>query len=146
MLMQMRSYVSTRTWRMTSVQWVIPKVGAVILRWRSTRLVWFHKLKNSDPNWDWFDSFFFQAEDGIRDVAVTGVQTCALPISPLPSQTTPSVPGRCRASDQHRPGTLGVVWDGSAGGGRAAIEGDSVPGHSARGRMEIGRASCRERV
>src|SRR3982750_2239071 len=24
---------------------------------------------------------FFQAEDGIRDVAVTGVQTCALPIS-----------------------------------------------------------------
>src|SRR2546429_1679353 len=27
------------------------------------------------------DIFFFQAEDGIRDVAVTGVQTCALPIS-----------------------------------------------------------------
>ena len=25
-------------------------------------------------------SFFFQAEDGTRDVAVTGVQTCALPI------------------------------------------------------------------
>ena len=28
----------------------------------------------------WFFFFFFQAEDGIRDVAVTGVQTCALPI------------------------------------------------------------------
>src|SRR2546422_6296366 len=28
--------------------------------------------------------FFFQAEDGIRDVAVTGVQTCALPISTSP--------------------------------------------------------------
>src|SRR5438093_10170229 len=27
----------------------------------------------------WF--FFFQAEDGIRDWSVTGVQTCALPIS-----------------------------------------------------------------
>src|SRR5690554_8120134 len=26
-------------------------------------------------------SFFFQAEDGIRDADVTGVQTCALPIS-----------------------------------------------------------------
>src|SRR5262249_59616566 len=26
-------------------------------------------------------SFFFQAEDGIRDWSVTGVQTCALPIS-----------------------------------------------------------------
>src|SRR5689334_20613446 len=28
-----------------------------------------------------FDCFFFQAEDGIRDGTVTGVQTCALPIS-----------------------------------------------------------------
>src|SRR2546430_11246104 len=26
--------------------------------------------------------FFFQAEDGIRDLTVTGVQTCALPIAP----------------------------------------------------------------
>src|SRR5205809_3405401 len=32
-----------------------------------------------------FVFFFFQAEDGIRDVAVTGVQTCALPISPPPT-------------------------------------------------------------
>src|SRR3712207_6854714 len=30
-------------------------------------------------NCDFF--FFFQAEDGIRDIGVTGVQTCALPIS-----------------------------------------------------------------
>src|SRR3712207_7295188 len=28
--------------------------------------------------------FFFQAEDGIRDIGVTGVQTCALPIYPAP--------------------------------------------------------------
>src|SRR5256886_3523450 len=28
--------------------------------------------------------FFFQAEDGIRDLTVTGVQTCALPIWPVP--------------------------------------------------------------
>src|SRR5260370_27594756 len=28
--------------------------------------------------------FFFQAEDGIRDSSVTGVQTCALPICPWP--------------------------------------------------------------
>src|SRR2546428_2174236 len=28
-----------------------------------------------------FFFFFFQAEDGIRDLIVTGVQTCALPIS-----------------------------------------------------------------
>src|SRR2546421_7114496 len=33
--------------------------------------------------------FFFQAEDGIRDLIVTGVQTCALPISMgRPSRTT----------------------------------------------------------
>src|SRR5438445_9222308 len=31
--------------------------------------------------WRLFKSFFFQAEDGIRDIGVTGVQTCALPIS-----------------------------------------------------------------
>src|SRR5687767_15870203 len=34
--------------------------------------------------------FFFQAEDGIRDKLVTGVQTCALPISPRPSSTWPT--------------------------------------------------------
>src|SRR5256885_11766249 len=31
----------------------------------------------------WLLSFFFQAEDGIRDYKVTGVQTCALPICRL---------------------------------------------------------------
>src|SRR5256886_12628193 len=31
--------------------------------------------------------FFFQAEDGIRDLTVTGVQTCALPICPTIQQT-----------------------------------------------------------
>src|SRR2546422_6489680 len=33
--------------------------------------------------------FFFQAEDGIRDVAVTGVQTCALPISAWAARSAP---------------------------------------------------------
>src|SRR2546421_4729840 len=32
----------------------------------------------------WHLFFFFQAEDGIRDLIVTGVQTCALPISAPP--------------------------------------------------------------
>src|SRR2546430_1353993 len=36
----------------------------------SSNLIWRHVLK----------LFFFQAEDGIRDLTVTGVQTCALPI------------------------------------------------------------------
>src|SRR5256885_7106300 len=34
----------------------------------------------------WFFFFFFQAEDGIRDYKVTGVQTCALPISSRETQ------------------------------------------------------------
>src|SRR5256886_4170316 len=37
--------------------------------------------------------FFFQAEDGIRDLTVTGVQTCALPISSVTVQTTAPLTG-----------------------------------------------------
>src|SRR5256885_4477235 len=44
---------------------------------------------------EWTVFFFFQAEDGIRDYKVTGVQTCALPICAGNSQ-------RCRGSDQNR--------------------------------------------
>src|SRR3712207_9568591 len=33
--------------------------------------------------------FFFQAEDGIRDIGVTGVQTCALPIWAVASHLRP---------------------------------------------------------
>src|SRR2546430_288102 len=36
------------------------------------------EFDNSDMYVDGY--FFFQAEDGIRDLTVTGVQTCALPI------------------------------------------------------------------
>src|SRR2546430_10795797 len=42
--------------------------------------------------------FFFQAEDGIRDLTVTGVQTCALPISAL-QQAQRRAPGR---ADLHK--------------------------------------------
>src|SRR5207253_8594187 len=38
--------------------------------------------------------FFFQAEDGIRDGHVTGVQTCALPISGLRSRLDKTFPRR----------------------------------------------------
>src|SRR5438105_7453485 len=39
-----------------------------------------------------FFFFFFQAEDGIRDPLVTGVQTCALPIlTPRPDSSAPPV-------------------------------------------------------
>src|SRR6266511_4561212 len=38
--------------------------------------------------------FFFQAEDGIRDFHVTGVQTCALPISLQGTQSHPGLYGK----------------------------------------------------
>src|SRR5256885_7338717 len=43
--------------------------------------------------------FFFQAEDGIRDYKVTGVQTCALPISVA-----------IRAPNRKKSISLGHVW------------------------------------
>src|SRR5256886_17660619 len=52
--------------------------------------------------------FFFQAEDGIRDLTVTGVQTCALPISAGKDGTIRHVMGRpnaqgCRVTAFKRP-------------------------------------------
>src|SRR5256885_11129852 len=45
--------------------------------------------------------FFFQAEDGIRDYKVTGVQTCALPIS-IDAQTYPNAPENPNRPPQRR--------------------------------------------
>src|SRR5829696_10012531 len=69
-----------------------------------------------------FFFFFFQAEDGIRDWSVTGVQTCALPIS-TPDGWTFWVNGRepttgpCGYTAQEGDDVLWLVtrceWDGS---------------------------------
>src|SRR5712664_4766485 len=54
--------------------------------------------------------FFFQAEDGIRDLIVTGVQTCALPISGLTGasfesgSTRPGARATTRRSEERRVG------------------------------------------
>src|SRR5260370_40632080 len=50
-----------------------------------------------------YSSFFFQAEDGIRDSSVTGVQTCALPISE--SEDEASALQTARAKSVLRKGT-----------------------------------------
>src|SRR2546426_896911 len=54
--------------------------------------------------------FFFQAEDGIRDYKVTGVQTCALPISPAGG---PPPGGRCARDDEGmiRPAAKTIAQD-----------------------------------
>src|SRR5437763_5338999 len=86
--------------------------------------------------------FFFQAEDGIRDTSVTGVQTCALPISSTPAAFGLSFltaaarfrgpallrGGRAFARETFARGLLGVR--------RAQVRVEVE---------EIGRASCRER-
>src|SRR5687767_8997632 len=46
--------------------------------------------------------FFFQAEDGIRDKLVTGVQTCALPISPMSIPTANAMTVSITATSTHR--------------------------------------------
>src|SRR5438093_5277794 len=55
-----------------------------------------------------YDFFFFQAEDGIRDWSVTGVQTCALPIS-----TRRSIAPRrsVRRADRRNPARVGPAAD-----------------------------------
>src|SRR2546427_8570150 len=86
--------------------------------------------------------FFFQAEDGIRDLTVTGVQTCALPIS-SPGRRGKQYDARRETRDERREmigkrRVVGAAWYPSL-----------VPRPSSRSShrsTEIGRASCRERV
>src|SRR6266850_471863 len=59
--------------------------------------------------------FFFQAEDGIRDYKVTGVQTCALPIFSLVVQSLNDMfdmaTARLHAARTHVPGAiLGLLF------------------------------------
>src|SRR5260221_1832864 len=89
--------------------------------------------------------FFFQAEDGIRDHCVTGVQTCALPICVMLSYEgfTPGVYPvggallrERRVNRREAQNDLAVIIREAASGYTIWFEYSS----------EIGRASCRERV
>src|SRR5207302_3251022 len=83
--------------------------------------------------------FFFQAEDGIRDFHVTGVQTCALPISTSPGSTTSRTGDVAR---MQRNGFVPVVVEpGDVEPTKLVI----VLRNAAGRQVEIGRASCRER-
>src|SRR5256885_6489628 len=86
--------------------------------------------------------FFFQAEDGIRDYKVTGVQTCALPISGPEAGVLGDRPARRLRALQRMPARNREESDAARVPDAAAARGRdraAVPG-------EIGRASCRERV
>src|SRR2546430_12397292 len=86
--------------------------------------------------------FFFQAEDGIRDLTVTGVQTCALPISAIGDQLNSHFGGNWSRAVLLG-GNVDTDTHGVAHRARSYAEADLVP---AGIETEIGRASCRERV
>src|SRR2546430_11372443 len=92
----------------------------------------------------WRCSFFFQAEDGIRDLTVTGVQTCALPILRL-DRRRPRAAARLDHVRVQRP--LDEVAR-IAELGRLLLEDadELLADRLALGLRKIGRASCRERV
>src|SRR5205085_6860202 len=62
--------------------------------------------------------FFFQAEDGIRDLTVTGVQTCALPIYGDDIFDA----RRLKVGKDFRGGEAGIESDAESGGGKGAPE------------------------
>src|SRR5437762_4545019 len=88
--------------------------------------------------------FFFQAEDGIRDTSVTGVQTCALPISEA-LEGRPGCPLELAGPSTGATDMIGFETP------KLLFEPDISPaitrvsGCKCRA-SKIGRASCRERV
>src|SRR5689334_23914098 len=89
--------------------------------------------------------FFFQAEDGIRDGTVTGVQTCALPIFTMVGCFTTGQIGSHEKFVLAKPivGSVASVPEATctAGSGDQLIKLQDL-----KQVHQIGRASCRERV
>src|SRR3712207_7018925 len=89
--------------------------------------------------------FFFQAEDGIRDIGVTGVQTCALPISVGRLRPKHRASGRVHAPNGRLEGTRA---DAVAHPARAADEVDQsfdVVGAARRSEERRVGKECRSR-
>src|SRR5690606_40199065 len=93
-----------------------------------------------------YSVFFFQAEDGIRDFHVTGVQTCALPIYEVGRELDPAEVHRADGAqrlDQQRLAQARSALDQHMT--RAQEGGEDLLDHGLLA-DEIGRAACRERV
>src|SRR2546430_5649020 len=84
--------------------------------------------------------FFFQAEDGIRDLTVTGVQTCALPI--LRGRVSRVSSRRATKSCWRAPPAISSPTCAR----HQPRELEPLARQPADVYSEIGRASCRERV
>src|SRR5204862_3334290 len=91
--------------------------------------------------------FFFQAKDGIRVLYVTGVQTCALPISPSRwkrTGTATTSSSKSPTNSRSTPPALATLRN-SSWRFRSFSTGMVVLGALPWAKAEIGRASCRER-
>src|SRR2546427_5848818 len=87
--------------------------------------------------------FFFQAEDGIRDLTVTGVQTCALPISTPIVTLAAALFGATCAFPTDKSDKVLVTLEAPA---HVVLRGQEMSVYARAWQVEIGRASCRERV
>src|SRR5690606_41049804 len=87
--------------------------------------------------------FFFQADDGIRYFHVTGVQTCALPISAIDVKGSQGVvPATGGSWDRQAPASPRRATSATSSTTAAWVWGPSIP----MATLKIGRTSCRERV
>src|SRR5690606_41202016 len=94
--------------------------------------------------------FFFQAEVGIRDFHVTGVQTCALPIY-IGSEGCKYI---CEALKSNSTLSVLDLWGNNIGSEGCKYICEALKSNSTLSQLnlrgnkigEIGRASCRERV
>src|SRR4030066_384911 len=84
--------------------------------------------------------FFFQAEDGIRDSSVTGVQTCALPICGPATRRRLALPEA--AGDRVHP--LGELGDRAPGRGRGGAVRGREGRRARRGGARIGEKAAEE--
>src|SRR5437763_8834633 len=89
--------------------------------------------------------FFFQAEDGIRDTSVTGVQTCALPIYARARGAVPRCFSRVLPQLRDQGARHQVHWIGSeTGGGRARRDPEAGSGLGRSEERRVGK-ECRSR-
>src|SRR5204863_3140259 len=94
------------------------------------------------------------AEDGIRDLYVTGVQTCALPISPTKTVSDPSFRGAIAGVERtlRADGAVSTVLAPTAGvsisrdGHTGIVQAGAARESNAMVQAAIGRASYRESV
>src|SRR5437868_11712026 len=122
-----------------------------ILMTKSGRDVKIAQLKCSIMSADWRifrDLFFRQAEDGIRDGHVTGIQTCALPISITLDDLTTLLERRNVRIDQQEPYFSRLPeerrrhWSTAGGLPLELLREESHASKRFR-KVQIGRASCR---